>query len=483
MSNREWVRRVLCITLSIALFFVPTIHAYATLPPLTETLLTETIETETLEVETLEVEDLDIEQRITECITTEIYLEELVLAEDRITEQLLDDESIDEVLVCKTIYVPQTKLQDFSEYSQTEELFGYNVGLKSLLTKVAVGTGVIVTLVVLKKVGLEGPIASIVVGAADESLKFALSGAIIGSLLGGFTGAADSIDETRRTSAVIGFATATVGLILSAISFAFALPSGGSSTISLAAGIKLVIAGCAMLGATAGTVHSGYNMVKTYAETDSVDIDWNNVSWDEVGTESAIRALNYGSEGYMWGAIVGAVYGGVDGYEKYHKYNTPYTDIKDRLEQASHNKGGHWEGDVGQSDYVLDEPIKFPNGTEVKKITYNNGVPDFSRYAEAEVNIPQMTEHRWTENGVKGNFQQADEELAKIWTKSRHQGRSWTASDVRTYRTDNSLSWHEMSNMESMQLVPREIHGKFQHFGGVAECKAMIGQEGGAVFD
>ena len=81
------------------------------------------------------------------------------------------------------------------------------------------------------------------------------------------------------------------------------------------------------------------------------------------------------------------------------------------------------------------------------------------------------------------NFEQADEALAEIWTSVKYNGRPWTASDVKTYRSDNLLSWHEMSNMESMQLVPREIHATFKHYGGVAECKAMIGQEGGAVFD
>ena len=49
--------------------------------------------------------------------------------------------------------------------------------------------------------------------------------------------------------------------------------------------------------------------------------------------------------------------------------------------------------------------------------------------------------------------------------------------------TSNNLTWHEMSNMESMQLVPREVNQTFTHFGGVAEYNAMIGQEGATEFD
>ena len=123
------------------------------------------------------------------------------------------------------------------------------------------------------------------------------------------------------------------------------------------------------------------------------------------------------------------------------------------------------------------------------RITYKNGIPDFSHYAQAEVKIPCMSQYRTTSEAklagkdLIGNFEQADSALAEIWTRSRYRGQSWTARDVSIYRSENNLSWHEMSNMESMQLVPREIHVPFKHFGGVAECKAMVGQEGGVIFD
>ena len=69
------------------------------------------------------------------------------------------------------------------------------------------------------------------------------------------------------------------------------------------------------------------------------------------------------------------------------------------------------------------------------------------------------------------------------WTKIQHNGKSWTQSQVEAYRTSNNLTWHEMSNMQSMQLVPRQVNLTFTHFGGVAEYNAMIGQEGVTEFD
>ena len=436
-------------------------------------------------VENIEVENIETENILTEHITEEIYLKELVLAEDKISELLLEENAISEVILCKTVYVPQDNLDEFSEHSQMAGLFGDGFDMAPVLKKVAVGTGVIVTLVVLSKVGLPEPVVSVVVAAADESLKFAAGGAAIGSLFGGVTGAADEIDETGRTSAIIGFATATAGLILTAVSLVAAIPSGGSTTITAAAGIKLVIAGVSVIGATAGTVYAGYNAVKTFTETDAADIDWDNIDWDQVGVSSAQKAIQNGADGYMWGSIVGAVYGGAEGYDFYQKYNTPYSKYNARIVRTpKDDEFGHWSGDRGESEYIYDKSktIRISEDRYVTveagaKVTYRNGVPDFSPFQEAQVKIPSMTNNRTR------NFKQADEALADYWTKIKHNNRTWTTRDVEAYRTSNGLTWHEMNNMESMQLVPTEVNAGFGHLGGVGEYNGMIGEEGATDFD
>lgn len=428
--------------------------------------------------ESVEIENVITENELHEFITTEIYLEEIVLAENKISELLLEEETITEVMCCKTIYVPQEHIEDFAENSQTTHLFGEGINIKSVLTKVAVGTGVIVTVVVLKKAGLPDPIASAVVAAADESLKFAGTGAALGSLFGGLTGATDELDETGRTSAVIGFATATAGLILSIVSLVAAVPSGGSTTITAATGIKLVIAGISVLAATAGTAYAGYNAVKTYTSTDAADIDWSNVDWEKVGVSSAEKAVENAADGYMWGAIIGTVHGGAEGYEFYHKYNTPYSQYNARFVKTPVNgERGQWSGTRGESDFVLKEPLVLSDGTKITKVTYKNAVPDFSPFQKAQVKIPNMT------NSRSKNFSQADKALAEYWTKIKYDGKTWVARDIEPYRKSNNLTWHEMSNMESMQLVPYEVNQTFTHYGGVAEYNAMIGKEGEVDFD
>ena len=436
-------------------------------------------------VENTDTENIITETVLTEFITQEIYIEELIVAENKIAELLLEENTINEVILCKTIYVPQDNIEEFAANSQTAQLFGEDFDVSSLLKKIAVGTGVIVTVVVLKKVGLPDPVASVVAAAADESLKFAATGAAAGSLFGGMTGATDEIDDSGRTSAVIGFATATVGLILSAVGLVAAIPSGGSSGMSVAAGVKLVIAGISVLAGTAGTVGAGYNAVKTFQATDAADIDWDNIDWQKVGASAAQKAIENSADGYMWGSIIGVIHGGAEGYDFYHKYNTPYSSFNKRFDQTPvDDEWGHWSGDRGESEYIYDrsKTIRISEDRYVTveagtKVTYRNCVPDFSPYQEAQVTIPSMT------NSRSHNFNQADKALAELWTKNQYNGRSWTAQQVKAYRTSNGLTWHEMNNMESMQLVPTEVNAGFGHLGGVAEYNAMVGQEGVTEFD
>lgn len=272
------------------------------------------IETENIETETIITENI-----FTEFITSEIYLEEIVVAENKITELLLEEEIISEVLLCKTIYVPQENIEEFAKNSQTAQLFGDDVDILPLLAKVSLGTGVIVTLTVLKKAGLPNPIASIVTAAADESLKFGATGAAIGSLFGGLTGATGEIDKSGRTSAVIGFAFATVGLIISAVSLVGAVPSAGTTGFGVAEGIHLAWAGIKVLLATTGTAYSAYDTVKAFTSTDVSEIDWNNIDWEKVGFSTAQKAIGNGADGYMWGAIYGAIDGSVESYPEFPK--------------------------------------------------------------------------------------------------------------------------------------------------------------------
>lgn len=467
------LRKVLSIVLVIAILFT-TVGCSGSPPnPVLSDPNGETL------VEKTQTENVITENTLTEFITSEIYLEEFILAENKVTELLLEEEMINEVILCKTIYIPQDHIDEFAEHSQTAQIFGEGFQIKSVLTKVTIGTGVILTIAIVKKAGVPQPIASIVAAAADESLKFAASGAVVGTVFGAFTGAADEIDESGRISAITSFALATVGVIITAVSLVGAIPSGGTSGWGVAEGVHLAWTGVKFLLATTGVVCAARDTVKAFTSTPVSEIDWDNVDWDQLGVSTAQKAIQYGADGYMWGAIFGAIDGGVESY--YQKFCTPYTKYQNRLKQVPKDDDkGHWTGAPGESDFVLKDPIELPDGTKITKITYQNAVPDFSPYQIAQLKIPNMTSKRL---GTGGNYEQADTALAEYWTKIKYNGQTWSAGDVANYRTSNNLTWHEMSNMEYMQLVPYDVNHTFTHYGGVAEYNAMIGQKGVSDFD
>lgn len=422
-------------------------------------------------------EDILKEDILNEIITEEIYLKEIVIIEDKITELLLQNDKIEEVILCKTIYIKEDHIKEFAENSNFKELFDDSVELEPLLTKISIGTGVILTLTVLSVMNISGPVGSIVAAAAPAALKGALVGTGVGTLVGGLTGASDGIDETGRTSAIIGFASAVVGLVVTTVSVIVSIPSGGSSGITAAFGVKLFLAGVSLIG----TAYAGYNAIKTFQTTDAAEIDWNNVDWNKVGASAAQQSIEGAANGYMWGSIIGAVQGGAEGYDNYQKHCAPYSSYAERLRQTPKNGDrGNWTGERGESNFVLKEPIKLSDGTLIKEITYKNAIPDFSKYAKASVKIQCMTDARY---GTNSNFAQADEALASYWTKINYSGKTWTARDISNYRSANNLTWHEMNNMETMQLVPVEVNSTWGHLGGVGEYNAMINNTGGSDFD
>ena len=140
--------------------------------------------------------------------------------------------------------------------------------------------------------------------------------------------------------------------------------------------------------------------------------------------------------------------------------------------------GGEWSGEKGNSTWEpnRDEIPKRPPGNEktwgeildkyeIDGIEFEDGEPDFSTVSEGTVEIDDFTEDR------NGNFTQADEKLAEQWTKEAKDGKEWSAQDVKDYRKENNLSWHERSDMKTLDLVPQEVHGNIPHSGGISVAK------------
>ncbi len=150
-----------------------------------------------------------------------------------------------------------------------------------------------------------------------------------------------------------------------------------------------------------------------------------------------------------------------------------------KLEGFLPSSNGSWEGEKGDSTWKPDPdhvpPKSNPEGETWEKIEgkygmdgvkFKDGEPDFSEIAEATVEIDDFTENRVE------NFAQADSKLAEKWNAEGRDGRTdWTARDVAAYRKENNLTWHERSDMKTMDLVPSEVHNNIPHAGGISARK------------
>lgn len=145
--------------------------------------------------------------------------------------------------------------------------------------------------------------------------------------------------------------------------------------------------------------------------------------------------------------------------------------------------GGKWSGEKGNSTWEpnRDEIPKRPPGNEktwgeildkyeIDGIKFKDGEPDFSTVSEGTVEIDDFSTER------NENFTQADEKLAEQWSKEGKDGKEWTAQDIKDYRKEHNLSWHERSDMKTLDLVPQEIHGNIPHSGGISVAKNNLNQ-------
>ena len=156
-----------------------------------------------------------------------------------------------------------------------------------------------------------------------------------------------------------------------------------------------------------------------------------------------------------------------------------YSTLEERVAYTPTEKGerGEWTGERGNSTFV---PKYSYMKEELAKhgldgVQYKNGIPDFSKVAETTVHIDKMTNERL---GPGKNFHQADIAAAKKWSEEKRDGRTdWTPREVAEWRRENNFSWHERNDMQTMDLVPFNIHSYFIHSGGVSECRKRDNQE------
>ncbi|PRT02499.1 hypothetical protein C6356_26635 [Bacillus wiedmannii] len=159
-----------------------------------------------------------------------------------------------------------------------------------------------------------------------------------------------------------------------------------------------------------------------------------------------------------------------------------------RLNQtpALENPKVEFEGIRGESKCILKPPPdrqlkQILDEVGIEGIQYKNAVPDFSPTAKAQVEINYMLGGKGTYGGKarRANFVQSDQKLAdqingssELASQFGMESGKISARDIKKYREKNKLTWHELNDVKTMQLVPTKINSEFGHLGGVGEINA-----------
>ncbi|MGY5582200.1 RHS repeat-associated core domain-containing protein [Vibrio cincinnatiensis] len=204
-----------------------------------------------------------------------------------------------------------------------------------------------------------------------------------------------------------------------------------------------------------GTTYSKYSDERLYKAVGADGEVWQTVDPQE---DIAYRAwLANGGDGTFEEWIAQGKPSEIDGVgvqlEDHGK--PPFTKYEDRIKQTPVD--GTWTGQRGESVFFSNKP-EVANYYD-EGIRYTNGYPDFSPLTKHQVEIESMSTDR------NANFKKADEKLAEKLGVTR--------KEITKMRKAEDLSWHEVEDMKTMQLMPREPHSKLGHIGGVGEKKAQ----------
>src|SRR5207248_520558 len=121
---------------------------------------------------------------------------------------------------------------------------------------------------------------------------------------------------------------------------------------------------------------------------------------------------------------------------------------------------GYWGGERGHSEWFSDHP-DVNRVTHEQPIEFVNGVANFRPWARERVILGRMT-------GIDHlDFGAADRGLMR-----QHPGRWRNQTEVASWRSSESLTWHHEPDLETMTLVPTALHANVPHIGGASPARA-----------
>ncbi len=158
---------------------------------------------------------------------------------------------------------------------------------------------------------------------------------------------------------------------------------------------------------------------------------------------------------------------------------------------------GSWAGEKGNSFWRLDPNFVHPDkninpmGKDMRTICreqklpngilFKNQYPVFSPVCRAEESILDFTENR-ARNFAQARSRLADEirqgelvhdDILNYLKENNIARTDITPAHIRDMEHNLNLTWHEMPDMKTLQLMPSELHGAIPHSGGISRYKEL----------
>ena len=407
----------------------------------------------------------------------EQFLEEQYIIENIITETLLKEKVIEEVYRAEVLYIPQEKVYSYFDNDLVSDDFGSRIDFDSVVAKFAAGTGILAFVVMVKYLDVKSPI--VVQGVMGAGI-----GAALGAVFGGLDGALSEIDESGRSNALSNLALGILGVVLSARNI-FLAPAVGVS-LAAAGGASLVVASVLLAAATIGAVYSLVDCVKSFQSTNSFDIDWNNIDWDEVGYSAAAKSIEGAANGFLIGAVVGTISGAARSYDSAKFMNTlpkrllpltpeqrsylktqKYTDKQIQNMDYNSETGNYYiraqnANNVGLEVKTEAGRVKYKRQViELKGVKVEGVFPDYKPYSKFQ--------HKLSDPTTPYYAKECNETLLNAISENPGLKSLFTADqiiNIQANKTPPGYVWHHSEIEGVMQLVPSEIHMATSHTGG-----------------
>lgn len=434
----------------------------------------------------------DIEEDITTWDNVKIYtFDDSEIISTYVYDQLLFDGITDEFASVTTVVLDYKSNGEYFDADKIYKLVGNKFDLNPLITKFAIGTGVIVVCVVLNVVtyGAATPVACFIAGAAEGAIAGAVKGAAMGAAIGAVTNAIKTNGDWEQTL--------------------YGTVDGATSGY--------------MWGAVFGAITGGMNSSYCFTKDTNVLTASGMVSIADINVGDLVYSFNEEDKNYSYQKVTQKLTNQVD---ETIQISTRSGYVESTLNHPYYTDVGWVEAkDLKVGDKLVCDNGEYESITDIKKIahiepitTYNLAIENNHTYIVGEDHL--IVHNKCNINseysGKTYKFKEGTTQAVKYPDGVNFSSngyprfepysiKTYTAAELPStagvqsgsclsgvYSVDAKIAnaacgysstpagyvWHHVEDMKTMILVPQEVHsvvfGGVAHSGGASLIRALL---------